>query len=265
MGSQGEELLVGGVAHAGLVVRVGDTVRRPAGPQTSATSRLLLHLESVGFEGAPRFLGLDDQGREVLSYVSGDVPLSPYPPWSMTDAVLVAVARLLRRYHDAVSSLVREIANDWSTELADPIGSDVLCHNDVCPENVVFRGGAPVALLDFDFAAPGRRVWDIAFTAGMWAPFGAPHARRHHPRSLDGIARTATFVRAYGLESFDADEFIGAVDVARQVGRRFVEGRIAKGEPAFIEMVANSGGEKRRRMDREWWSETRDVLRAAVS
>ena len=265
MGSPSEEVLVGGVAHAGRVVRVGDTVRRPAGPHTRATSRLLLHLESVGFEGAPRFLGLDEQGREVLSYVSGDVALSPYPPWSMADAVLVELARLLRRYHDAVSSFVLEGASDWSTELADPVGSGVVCHNDVCPENVVFRDRVPVALLDFDFAAPGRRVWDMAFTAGMWAPFGAPSARRHHPTSLDGIARTATFVRAYGLESFDADEFMGAVDVARQVGRRFVEGRIARGEPAFIEMVANSGGEERRRLDLEWWSENRDRLRAAVS
>ena len=29
-----------------------------------------------------------------------------------------------------------------------------MCHNDVCPENVVFRDGIAVALLDFEFAAP---------------------------------------------------------------------------------------------------------------
>lgn len=34
---------------------------------------VLLHLEAVGFEGAPRFLGVDDEGREILTYIEGDV------------------------------------------------------------------------------------------------------------------------------------------------------------------------------------------------
>ena len=46
--------------------------------------------------------------------------------------------------------------------MADPEGGPVVCHNDVCLENVVFRNGEAVALLDFDFAAPGRPVYDLA-------------------------------------------------------------------------------------------------------
>ena len=45
-----------------------------------------------------------------------------------------------------------------------------MCHNDVCPENVVFRDGIAVALLDFEFAAPGRPVYDLAHRARLCVP-----------------------------------------------------------------------------------------------
>jgi hypothetical protein len=64
--------LNGGNMNSG-VVRVGDTVRRPAGPWTSAVHALLDHLHAAGFHGAPRPLGLDGHGREVLTFISGTV------------------------------------------------------------------------------------------------------------------------------------------------------------------------------------------------
>jgi hypothetical protein len=76
--------LAGGVDNLGSVVRVGDTVRRPQRPTSAATHALLRHLESVGFEGAPRLLGVDEQGREVLSYIEGSAVLPPYPDWALT-------------------------------------------------------------------------------------------------------------------------------------------------------------------------------------
>lgn len=53
---------------------------------------------------------------------------------------------------------------------ADPAGGTLVCHNDVCPENVVFRDGTALALLDFDFAAPGRPVFDLAHLARPCVP-----------------------------------------------------------------------------------------------
>jgi hypothetical protein len=35
---------------------------------------LLSHLHAVGFDGAPRPLGIDERGREVLSFIPGTVP-----------------------------------------------------------------------------------------------------------------------------------------------------------------------------------------------
>jgi hypothetical protein len=63
-----------------VVVQIGDTVRRPVGPWSFAVHALLRHFEAVGFDGAPRFLGIDDEGREILSYVEGDAAFAPVPP-----------------------------------------------------------------------------------------------------------------------------------------------------------------------------------------
>jgi aminoglycoside phosphotransferase (APT) family kinase protein len=179
----------------------------------------------------------------------------------MTDDVLRQLARLLRRYHEATEGFDGS-TETWSTELADPAGSEVLCHNDVCPENVVFRDGLPRAILDFDFAAPGRRAWDVAFTAGMWAPLGDPGVCRSHPAGLDGVARAALFARSYGLH--DGEEFVATVDEARMVGRRFVQGRVDAGEAAFIEMVAAHGGGERYRKNQAWWEAHREELARKV-
>jgi phosphotransferase family enzyme len=153
-----EEPLAGGMDNAGSVHRVGETVRRPVKSCSEATHALLLHLEQVRFDGAPRYLGTDDQGREVLSYIEGDAALPPYPAWCMTDRVLDEVAHLLRRFHEASASFDASGMTGWMTERADPIGGPAVCHNDVFPENVSFREGHPVALIDFDLAAPGRTL-----------------------------------------------------------------------------------------------------------
>jgi len=99
-----EVLLEGGTANRGRVVRIGDTVRRPLRATSAATHALLRHLADAGFAGAPRVLGVDDDGREVLSYVRGTAVTPPCPLWALTDEALVSVAVLLRDYHRAVST-----------------------------------------------------------------------------------------------------------------------------------------------------------------
>ena len=44
------------------VVRVGGTVRRPVSPASRFAAMLLSHLASLGFEGAPKYLGEDGAG-----------------------------------------------------------------------------------------------------------------------------------------------------------------------------------------------------------
>ena len=129
--------LGGGVANAGAVVRVGGHVLRPAGPFSSSIHRYLTFLHDAGFDGASVPIGIDPDGRECLAYVPGDVAIPPYPDWAQTDAVLVSIAELMRRMHDA-SRPFDLVGPSWSDAMADPAGGPIICHNDVCLENVVF-------------------------------------------------------------------------------------------------------------------------------
>jgi Phosphotransferase enzyme family len=145
-----EHPLRGGTVSS--VVRVGDTVRRP--PSGRFVHDLLGFFERSGWDGAPRFLGVDERGREILSFVGGHVAWPPGPAGATEEASLVRVAELVREFHDLTAG----------TPLAGE--QEVVCHNDLAPNNTVYvRGGAglrPVAFIDWDLAAPGRRIHDVA-------------------------------------------------------------------------------------------------------
>ena len=95
-----EEPLVGGDLTEGIV-KVGDTVRRPRTDESPAVESLLQFLERTGFDGAPRFRGIDHSGRQVLSFVPGEVAGRPWPGWVADNDRIASVARLVRRYDDA--------------------------------------------------------------------------------------------------------------------------------------------------------------------
>jgi Ser/Thr protein kinase RdoA (MazF antagonist) len=257
-----ERPLAGGIANLGQVVGVGDTVRRPASAFTDAIFALFDHLHMSGFDGVPRPLGLDDRGREILTFIEGDVPIPPFPRWSMTDDALASVARLQRRFHEAAASFDAP-AFTWSDELADPRGGSVIGHNDICPENVVFRDARAVAFLDFDFAAPGRPVWDVASVMSMWGPVRDPSDPVPGMEGLEPFARARVVADAYGLDDAERAE-IPDVFVER-LSISLVENRAAKGEQAFIEMLARQGGAGRAERRRRWLEEHMDRLRGSMA
>jgi hypothetical protein len=101
VGVDDEVTLVGGVANAGAVIRVGGVVFRPTNPYTPAIHALLRHLHGVGFDAVPVPLGVEPDGRERLAFIPGNVPCPPFPSWSLTDQALTSTCTLLRRFHDA--------------------------------------------------------------------------------------------------------------------------------------------------------------------
>ena len=151
---QQEIPLAGG--NLSTVVRASDTVRRPLRPWSAAVHRLLRGLEARGFEGAPRFLGIDDGGREILSFMEGEVGAYP-APYMWSDEALVEVMRLLRQLHNAAIGYVAPAEATWQFIYPDP-PHEMICHNDVAPYNAVFVEGRPRALIDFDTAGPGPRI-----------------------------------------------------------------------------------------------------------
>jgi hypothetical protein len=257
-----EQPLVGGMDADHTIVRIGDTVRRPVTPYSEAVRALLVHLEDVGFDGAPRYLGLDEQGRDVVSYIEGDVPLPPYPPWSMTDQAIVDLAHLTRRLHEATASMDQRGVDGWAGFWSDPRGGPMICHNDLFPENVVFRDGRVVAFIDFDMAGPGRALWDVAIAAQEWAPLHAPDARVAHPSSLDGITRFGRFARAYGVPPEQADELVDIVFTERAHSMAHIRAEIAAGNPSWIEYWRD--GDERATRDDEWLEKERAALVAAI-
>jgi hypothetical protein len=260
----GEEIvLAGGVANAGAVVRVGDTVRRPARPTTASTQALFAHVRAAGFRGVPEPLGTDDRGRETLSFIPGDVPVPPYPAWALADNTLASVARLLRRYHEAAAGFDPE-GWVWSDELADPAGGPLVIHGDVCPENVVFRNGEAVALLDFDFAGPGRPLSDVARTISMWGPLRDPRTVSAELASLDPFTRAAVFCGAYGVSSADRERLLAMWPGMRRAGIAFVRRHVHAGEPAFVEMWEAAGGEEGERRNLAWIDRNLERLRRSL-
>ncbi len=172
-----EQSLGGGRTTTG-VVRVADTVRRPIGPNAPLVHELLRHLERGGFPGAPRLLGIDEAGREILSYLPGDVP-GDLGHFSAVQ--LLAAARLLRRFHDATAGSA--LRGDC----------EVVCHGDASPCNCVFSDGLPYALIDFDAAQPGTRRQEVGYAAWLWLDLGND--------DLDAVwqgGRLRDFIRSYG-------------------------------------------------------------------
>ena len=256
-----EVLLTGGTANRGQVMRAGDTVRRPQHPTSPATHALLRHLADVGFAGAPRFLGMDERGREVLSYVPGTAITPPYPTWALTDDALVSVADLLRAYHGAVSTFDAS-PYTWPASPPAPFAGELISHNDVNLDNVVFREERAVALIDFDLASPGCRVWDVACAARLWAPL-RPEADIDDTRRGRAIARLRLFVDSYGLARTDRERLLAAVRENHEWCYDIVGTAAANGHAGFSDYCA-SGALERATRTREWYLDNGDVLRSAL-
>ncbi len=206
--------LHGGISNAGRVVRDGEHVLRPASRHSASIHAFLRAMRHAGFEGAPLPIGIDDDGRERLVFIEGDVPLTPYPAWSQTDAALASIARLLRQMHDAAHTFDPR-DHTWSRALSDPAGGTIVCHNDLEPSNVVFRDGIAVGFIDFELAAPGRPVYDLAQMARVCVPMdGEVDRERLGYRPADLPARLRLAADAYGLDRGGRTELLTTMDVA---------------------------------------------------
>jgi Phosphotransferase enzyme family len=263
-GAVTEHQLDGGIANAGQVVRVGPHVLRPASPHTGSIHTFLRAVRRAGFEGASLPVGIDQDGRERLMFIDGEVPLAPYADWSQSDTALASIARLLRGLHDAASGFDPH-GLSWNDSLADPAGGTLVCHNDVCPENVVFHDGIAVALLDFEFAAPGRPVYDLAHLARLWTPIDDDFDQaRLGWRPADRPARLRLVADAYGLDREGRAELLTAMNDAIDRVEAAVRRSVDAGDRNFIAMWNRTGGSERYDRRRHWWADHHDQFAAAL-
>ncbi|UHA73355.1 phosphotransferase [Paenibacillus sp. 481] len=235
-----EEILTGG--NVSNVYRAGDTVRRELKPDSAKVHKLLKHLESKGFTYAPKLLGIDEKGREVLSFIEGEAGNYPVKAYMWSNDVLQEIARILRLYHDAVSDFSME--DSWQSIDNTPQPFEVLCHNDFAIYNIIFNQHRPVGMIDFDVAGPGPRLWDIAYTLYTCVPL----SRVYHTETGEAIyynslqdasrikQRVKLFFDSYGekLEKGFMEMVIRRLEGLCQT----IDRKAKEGDMAFQKMIA---------------------------
>lgn len=237
-GPVAEERLEGGYADG--AVRAGDTVRRRAGPWTPAVHALLTYLAAQGFTGAPRPLGFDEQGREVLTFLEGETigHLKPRPAWVHADDTLVQVARWMRGYHQAVAGFVPPShavwrgGGTWSPDL-------IIAHNDATTHNAAWHQGTLTGFFDWDFAGPATAEWDLALTGFAWVPLHVQSVVAAEgftdfaarPRRLD------LFLRTYGWPG-TTEEFLEVVQARMTAHATGIRDRAAVGDELSGRLLA---------------------------
>jgi Ser/Thr protein kinase RdoA (MazF antagonist) len=252
-----EQPLSGGNVSSGIV-RVGDTVRRPAGPWTPAVQALLTHLHEVGYQAAPRPLGIDDRGREILSFVPGHVVwphrFSLLEPFEQ----LARVARLIRDFHDAVQGFTPPPDADWQV-LIPAEGSDIIAHHDLAPWNLVAGSEEQWVFIDWDTAGPGSRLWDVAYAVHGFLPLSADPVWRR----ADAADRLRVFADAYGLDEAERRRLVPMLGRRARSMHDFLRHQAALGVQPWTTLWAQGHGEAWRN-DTDYIEQRQDQLGRAL-
>jgi hypothetical protein len=201
------------------VVRRDAAVHKRCAPWSASVDAMLEHLAARGFAHAPRALGRDDAGRQVLSWIDGTVPGGPEigSSWtveSLAEPALLAAARLVRELHEALVGF-DPLDPVWMYHgRCRPSAGQVVGHGDLGPWNTVYRDGLPVAFIDFDSAGPTHPVIEAAQAGWAFVPIVSDAAsKRFGLDHLDPINRMLMFAQAYGIE--DLALFLAALPIAR--------------------------------------------------
>jgi hypothetical protein len=214
-----EETLAGGNTVG--AVRIDGAVHKRASPWSPTVHALLRHLEEAGFDGAPRALGFDEHGREMLSYLPGETAGGrfPWPQWSFTDVILTQVGQWLRRLHDVTADFVPPADERWFAGRTMEPGL-VIGHQDVAPYNAaVLDGDMLVGFFDWDTAGPSTREFDLAFAALWWVPLCPPAVAEglgFHD-SADRSRRLHLLLDAYG---YDGDRHAFGGEIVQRARRQ---------------------------------------------
>ncbi len=199
-----QEILKGG--NSNRVIKQANTVVRKMSAASPFVHALFRYLTDAGFRESPVLIEtFGDQER--LSYLDGEVGHYPLQPYMQSDASLIEVAKLLRRFHD----LTRDFVPPPESIPSSPY--EVIGHNDFAPYNCVYKDGHLVGIIDFDTAAPASRVWDIAYAVYRFVPL----TNDQHSRDCgwspipDRAARLKLFCDAYGLDASDRHKLMDTV------------------------------------------------------
>ncbi|GLC89749.1 aminoglycoside phosphotransferase family protein [Lysinibacillus piscis] len=231
--------LTGG--NVSKVYRLGDTVRRDVKIDSPKIHKLLKHLENKGFSYAPRFLGIDENGREILSFIEGEAGNYPLKKYMWSNSVLKEIAKILCLYHDAVSDF--PLSDDWQSIDNTPNKIEVLCHNDFAIYNIIFNNEKPVGIIDFDVAGPGPRLWDVAYTlytciplSRIWYSETGEAVYYNSSQHADCVTqRIKLFFESYGQEI--TEDYLEMVLLRLEGLCQTIKRKASEGDSAFQKMI----------------------------
>jgi hypothetical protein len=236
------EVTLSGGRTTGAVL-IDGVVHKPAAPWTSTVHALLRHLEDADFEGAPRALGFDDQGREMLTYLPGQTvgDQAPWPGWVFADSTLVQVGRWLRRLHDATATFGPPPDERWFIGGTMQPGL-IVGHQDAAPYNAVMDGDRLVGFCDWDIAGPSSREYDLALSALWWVPFCPPSAIEPLGfRDFDGRSRRLhLLLDAYRYDA-DREEFRAVIVQRARRQAAAIRQMADNGDPAATRLLFVAG------------------------
>jgi hypothetical protein len=189
------------------------------------------------FGRVPDPLGIDAQGREVLSRLPGAPATYPLPEFVLSERTLGTAARTLRAYHDATVGFVAPPGAVWHWPAHEP--AEVVCHNDYAPYNLLFEGELLTGIVDFDLVTPGPRAWDAGYAAYRFAPLTDP-ANPDVP--FAGVQeqgrRLRAFCSAYGHAAVTPVRVVDAAIAKLREMIAFIVAAAAAGDPAQRAVLA---------------------------
>lgn len=234
-----KEIILTGGRSTESVVRIGDFVHRSMGPNAKFVHELLQHVEQQQFPYAPRFAGIDAQGREILSYIEGEV----LHGHRFSEAQLREAILLLREFHDTASGSPLRGENE------------TICHHDFAPWNLIMHQDTPVGIIDFDEAAPGSRIEDVAYFLWTFLDLGGPDS------SPETISTVAKLVKTYQLNR--PEELVTAILDQQQ---RILDKRkgIVKNSPIEAEVRFSQEAILRIQQEMLWTKKHRRMITLAV-
>jgi hypothetical protein len=210
----------------------GDVIYKRASPWTPSVHAVLRHLQDAGFQGAPRALGFDERGREMLSYLPGETigDRDPWPAWVYADSMLVQVGEWLRRVHDLTADFIAPADECWFIGGTMRPGL-VVGHQDAAPYNAVVDGDRLVGFCDWDIAGPSTREWDLAFSVLPWVPLASPTSGGQPAGD-----RFHLFLDAYGYEG-DRQVFATVIPQRAQRQAGVIRRMAQEGDAASIGLL----------------------------
>ncbi len=237
-------------------LHVGDTLRRPWQPWHRPVHALLEHLCAAQLTAVLTVLSVDEHGREVLRWVDGEAGAEPVSSEVSSDHARVEAAKLVRRFHDATTTFHWDLGG-WNPLLADPTGSaDVMCHNDLSTYNIIYHRADPIAIIDWEFASPGSRLWDLAYACVWLVPLHPPeYCRSAGWGNIDAARRLRLFCDSYGLDTRMRHELLDVVSERQARNREQLQVWASQGiiDPStdYLRLDADAAHLARRRSELE--------------